>query len=184
MWQHTQRMVLDNWTCEIRMTREQNGYIVSLSFGCTLKLFSKMGLVIWWRWDFQNDSVNETAASRSHKDMSMHLILSYVSLDHLDSESQATNKHVWEQKALGWAWKNEIYVNHDHHPDYSTYMYYCWHYLLRAFHVPGTELCPVPNIISFNLCNSSVIYILLLASLYWWGKWGSRKLSNFQKVHD
>lgn len=113
----------------------------------------------------------------------MPLILSNIPLAHLDAESEATNTHGMGQKAQGWAGRNGIHINKNHHPNYSIYIYDCWCYVLRAFHLLGTELSPVPNIISFNLGNSSVSYILLLASLYWWGKWGSEKFSHFPKVY-
>ena len=63
--------------------------------------------------------MNETAASQSYINMSMHLILSNMPLAHLDADSQATNNYVIGQKAQGWALENEIYVNHDFHPNYS-----------------------------------------------------------------
>lgn len=45
--------------------------------------------------------MNETAASQSYINMSMHLILSNMPLAHLDADSQATNNYVIGQKAQG-----------------------------------------------------------------------------------
>lgn len=63
------------------------------------------------------------------------------------------------QKAQGWAKRNEVNVTNNNHSNYSMDIHYYCYYLLTAFHIPSIGLSPVSNIISFNICNSSVSYI-------------------------
>lgn len=53
----------------------------------------------------------------------MLLVLSNMSLAHLDAESQNTSKHMMGENAQGQAWINEIDVNDHHHFNYSTCIY-------------------------------------------------------------
>lgn len=87
--------------------------------------------------------------------------------------------HLMRQKDQSSSWRNGIHENNLPHSNHVTYIYYCWWWLVVALLVPGTELSPVPNIITFNHCDCSMCHSLLLFSVSWWRTWGSGEASHF-----